>query len=66
MTQSGWEMEKNILLLSKQFQQYFPSKTLGFKILKNSSEMKTNALMHREGLKGLIYWETFDQTFTTM
>ena len=45
-------MEKNILLLLKQFHENVRSKTSRCKTLSHSSEMKNDTLMHREGLIG--------------
>ena len=46
------ENEKNISLLSKQFRENIRFKTPGCGKLGHSSEMQSDALMHREGLKG--------------
>ena len=46
-------MKKNMLLFLEQFLKIFVPKPLGFKKLNHSSEMR-NALMHPEGLKGLL------------
>ena len=49
MTYSGWQMKKNVLLLFKQFHENFRSQTPRCKKLGHFSEMKNDALMHREG-----------------
>ena len=52
MTWSGWQMKK-ILLFLKQFHKNFCSKTTmpGLRKLSHSSEMRNDALIHREGLR---------------
>ena len=45
--------EKNMLLFLEQFLGNFVLKPLGFRKLNHASEMR-NALMHHEGLKGLL------------
>ena len=44
--------EKNVLLLLKQSHKKIYSKTLRYRKLGNSSEMRNDALMHREGSNG--------------
>ena len=46
-------MKNNMLLLLKQFHENVRSKTPGCMKLSNFSEMQNDALMHREGLRGL-------------
>ena len=46
--------EKNILLFLKDFHENFRSKTTRFQEIKLFSEMRNDALMHRELFNGLI------------
>ena len=48
MTLSVWQMKTNIVIIKQ-----FHSETPLCKKLSNSPEMQNDALMHREGLKGL-------------
>ena len=50
--------EKNIFLLLKQSHEMFSFKTLSFRKLFISSEMRNDDLMHREGLMGYVKIKT--------